>query len=478
MVGPQLAWRWEGDCGDGYLSLTEGVVADATTSTEAPLAPKRSTGMVTLVIAAALVAGVVFRLFYPGAIEFHSDEQFSFNHVMTVLHGGPWPALGMIMSVGGPNPAMSVWVFILLGLAAHPDTPVGLAQAVQVLNIAALFAFVAFAVRSIPRDQREPWLWAAALWAVNPIAIVFERKIWPPSTLPIFIVVMLAAWWHRRSWPGSFLFALMTVLGGQIHPTCTFLGLSLFVWTIADDRRAFRTGGLISGAAIGFLPAITWLASSASVGGGLVKLRLPLPYFYGRWFTTPFGYGPDHVLGPVEFPRFLGWPEIGGGRTWLVLAIYVAIVAVALALTVPAAWRYLRAGEFSLRWILLGETPGGRIVRAALFGFGMILTLLTIRGGGLYPHYMIVITPVMTLWVALTATFGGGGALGERTRLLLATLCALNAALVVLLFSYIHAVGDIRGEFGPSWEWQQAHPKQDRSQQPDRPTVQIPADQS
>ena len=305
----------------------------------------------SLVIAAALVAGVVFRLFYPGAIEFHSDEQFSFDHVMTVLHGGPWPAVGMTMSVGGPNPGMSVWIFILLGLVARPDTPVGLAQAVQVLNIAALFAFVAFVLRSIPRAQREPWLWAAALWAVNPIAIIFERKIWPPSTLPIFIVVMLAAWWHRRSWLGSFLFALVTVLGGQIHPTCAFLGLSLFVWTIADDRHAFRVGGLIPGAVIGFLPTITWLASSASVGSGLVKLRLPLPYFYGRWFTTPFGYGPDHALGPVEFPRFLGWPEIGGGHTWLVLAVYLAIVAVALALTVPAAWRYVRAREFSLRWI-------------------------------------------------------------------------------------------------------------------------------
>ncbi len=457
--------------------MTERVVVGATTSAEAPAARKRSTNIVTFVIAAALVAGVVFRLFYPGAIEFHNDEKFSFDHVMTVLHGGPWPALGMTMSIGGPNPGMSVWIFILLGLVAHPDTPVGLAQAVQVLNIAALLAFVAFVVRSILRDRREPWLWAAALWAVNPLAIVYERKIWPPSTLPIFIVVMLAAWWHRRTWLGSFLFALMAVLGGQIHPTCAFLGLSLFVWTIADDRHAFRMGGLISGAVIGFLPTITWLTSSASVGKGLVKLRLPLPNFYGRWFTTPFGYGPDHILGPVEFPRFLGWPEIGGSHTWLVLAVYIAIVAVALALTVPAAWRYVRAGEFSLRWILLGGTPAGRIVRAAFFGLGMILTLLTIRGGGLYPHYMIVITPIMTLWVALTAAFGAGGVLGGRTRLLLGTLCTLNAAIVVLLFSYIHTVGDIRGEFGPSWEWQQAHPKPTQPQVPAAPAVQMPAAQ-
>ncbi len=461
----------ERDGGEGYLPLTDRVVAGAPTGSAAGAAPARNSGVVTAVVVAAVAAGAIFRLILPGMIEFHYDEKFSFDHVMTVLHGGPWPALGMSMSIGGPNPGMSVWIFILLGLVAHPDTPVGLAQAVQVLNVTALLAFVAFVVRSIPRDQREPWLWAAALWAVNPIAIIYERKIWPPSTLPIFIVVMLAGWWHRRSWAGSFFFALVTVLGGQIHPTCAFLGFSLFVWTLADDRHAFRWGGLIPGAVIGFLPTITWLTSSPSVGKGLHTLRLPLASFYGRWFTTPFGYGPDHILGPVEFPRFLGWPEIGGGHTWLVLAIYVAIVAVALALTVPAAWRYLRAGDHSLRWMLLGGTPAGRVVRAAFFGFGMILTLLTIRGGGLYAHYMIVITPVMTLWVALTAKFGAGGVLGGRARLLLGTLCLLDAAVVVMMFSYIHTIGDIHGEFGPSWEWQQAHPRPAGAPQPTDPMV-------
>ena len=449
--------------------MSEDAVAGAPARAEVSVAPRRGLSAVTVVVAVALVAGVVFRLFYPGAIEYHYDEKFSFDHVMTVLHGGPWPALGMSMSIGGPNPGMSVWIFILLGLVTHPETPVGLAQAVQGLNIIALFAFVAFIVSSIPRERREPWLWGAALWAVNPMAIIYERKIWPPSTLPIFIVAMLAGWWHRRTWLGSFCFALVAVLGGQIHPTCAFLGFSIFVWTIVDDRRAFRWTGLIPGAIVGAVPAITWVTSSLSVGKGLHTLRLPFLNFYGRWFTTPFGYGPDHELGPVEFPRFLGWPEIGGGHTWLVLAIYAAIVAVALGLIVPAVWRYLRAGRFSLRWLLLGETPAGRIVRAAFFGLGMILTLLTIRGGGIYPHYMIVISPIMTLWVAIMAAYGSGSMLGRRARLLLGSLCVLDAAVVVLLFSYVHTVGDIHGEFGPSWEWQQAHPKPAGARQPTDP---------
>ncbi|MEJ0096813.1 MAG: hypothetical protein WDM84_00995 [Bauldia sp.] len=436
--------------------MTEIALAAAPAKADAPAAPKRRLALTPVVVSAALAAGVVFRLFHPGAIEYHSDEYFSFHHLVTVLHGGPWPALGMTMSIGGANPGMSVWIFILLGLINRPTTPVGLAEAVQVLNVIALLSFTGFVLRVIPRPQREPWLWAAALWAVNPIAIIYERKIWPPSTLPIFIVAMLAGWWYRRTWAGSFAFALLTVLGGQIHPTCAFLGACLLAWTLADDYRSFRVTGLVAGAAIGFLPAVNWALGYG--GNSLHKLRLPLPTFYGRWFTTPFGYGADHILGPVEFPRFLGWPEIGGGPTYVVLVLYLAMAVVALTLLSLAGLRLLRSRQITLRWVLLGASPAGRIVRAAFFGFGMILTLLTIRGGGLYPHYMIVITPIMTLWVALVAATGDGGAIGQRGRSLLTALCVIDAALVLMMFNYIQTVGDIHGDFGPSWEWQQQHP--------------------
>ena len=68
---------------------------------------------------------------------------------------------------------------------------------------------------------------------------------------------------------------------------------------------------------------------------------------------------------------------------------------------------------------------------------------------------MIVIAPIMGLWVALLASFSDGGTLLGRGRAVLTALCVLDAAVVVLLFSYIHSVGDIHGEFGASWEWQQ-----------------------
>jgi hypothetical protein len=410
------------------------------------------------ILAFAIAAGIVFRLFLPGDIEFHGDEKFTLDNVLAVLNGGPWPARGMTMSIGGPNPGMSVWIFIALGLLGRPETPPDLAEAVQILNVVALVAFLAFVLSAVARREREPWLWALALWAVNPLAVIYERKIWPPSVLPIFVVGMLVGWWYRRHWLGSFCFALIAMVAGQIHPTGAFLGLVLLIWTLVDDRRAFRPTGLIAGAVVGFLPALTWAMSYFQQGNKLNQLRLPFLTFYGRWFTEPFGFGADHTLGPVEFPRFLGWPELAGRPTYLVLLLHVAIATIAVGLLAWGAVRFYRSGQFSLRWLFLGETPGGRIVRAAFWGFGTILTLLTIRGGGLYPHYLIVIAPIMTLWVALLAAFSDGGQLRTRSRTVLSALCACDAMIVLLLFSYIHTVGDIHGEFGPSWAWQQQQP--------------------
>jgi len=81
---------------------------------------------------------------------------------------------------------------------------------------------------------------------------------------------------------------------------------------------------------------------------------------------------------------------------------FVAVVPPGAVLdTLDARVATLTKEAPSLRWLLLGETPAGQIVRAAFFGFGTILTLLTVRGGGLYAHYMIVLTPIMTPWVGL-----------------------------------------------------------------------------
>ena len=139
---------------------------------------------VRLVVTAALVFGCVARLIWPFDIEYKGDEIWTFEHVQSILAGGPLSWVGMGTSVTAPHPGMSLWVFAALGFLFRPRIAPDLATAVQIANIVALLGFVIFVRTSIDARFRETWHWAAALWAVNPAEIIFERKIWPPSILP------------------------------------------------------------------------------------------------------------------------------------------------------------------------------------------------------------------------------------------------------------------------------------------------------
>jgi hypothetical protein len=425
-------------------------------------APSRFLGVparTAAMVAVAVIAGVLLRLIYPGVLEYHIDEQFSFERVKAVLDGGSWPPFGMTMSIGGPNPGMSIWIFILLGYLFDTQTPPELARAVQVMNIAAILCFIAFALVAVPRAKREVWLWAAALWSVNPLAVIYERKIWPPCTLPLLMVGMIAAWHWRRHWLGSFAFAFVAVLGGQIHPTATFLGAALFLWAMLGDWthwrwHTFRFSGLVAGAVLGALPALKWFLAYAG-SEKLNDLRPPLLTFFGRFLTEPFGFGADHVLGPNPFADFLHWPYWGHVPSWLGLHVHALLALIAVGVFAVAGWRVLRQRRISPWLLFVGAGETGRMVRAVFFGFGAILTLLTMTGGGLYPHYLIVTTPIMMLWLVLTVAYADGGTLRDRGRLVLSAICLLAGAITLMLLAYIHEVGDIVGEFGPSWEWRQ-----------------------
>src|SRR5262249_27470875 len=146
-----------------------------------------------------------------------ADEAWTFERARDddPRQGIPW--LGMDSSVRLPNPGMSLWVFMALrGLSGAEDPP-ALTRAVQLANSLALVLLVAFVWRHVPPAQREAWLWAAALVAVNPMAVLFHRKLWPPCVLPLFSLAALWGWWLRgRPWP-AFAWGLVGACLGQIH---------------------------------------------------------------------------------------------------------------------------------------------------------------------------------------------------------------------------------------------------------------------
>ena len=128
----------------------------------------------------------------------------------------------------------------------------------------------------------NPGIWAAALWAVNPVAVILERKIWPPSVLPLLVVAFIAAWWHRRGSIGSFLFALLSVLAAQVHRSVALCAVALTIWSLADDRRSLRLMPFVAGASLGLLPALPWILEWT--GGAPRIWRLPILHFWLKWF--------------------------------------------------------------------------------------------------------------------------------------------------------------------------------------------------
>ncbi|HTC22038.1 MAG TPA: hypothetical protein VK859_14375, partial [bacterium] len=186
----------------------------------------------------ALVMGVILRLCFPGDIEYKEDEKYMFEAAQKIALTGSWPLLGMVSGVEVKNPGMSIWVFGVLGRISQASTPPQLARAVQVLNILGLFILAFFGLRILPEAESRPWCWATAFAAVNPFAVLFQRKIWAQCTLPFFCVLFWIAWHYRQKRAGAFFWGLLGICLGQIHMSGFFLAAGVFLWTAFLDRRA------------------------------------------------------------------------------------------------------------------------------------------------------------------------------------------------------------------------------------------------
>jgi hypothetical protein len=407
-------------------------------------------------VALALAAGAALRLIFPTDIEWKADEQWTYVHAAQMLHGGGWPPIGMPSSVGAPNPGLSLWVFAGIDRLFAIRSPPDLAHAIALLNVAALALFAAFAFLAVAPAKREPWLWAVALWAVNPVAIILERKIWPPSVLPLAAVALIWAWWGRKSWPAAFAWGALAALMAQVHMGVALFALALAAWTWAQDRRAFPWTPWLAGSVVGALPALPWLLAMLGHGSGArLHLTAPSVSFYMRWVSQFFGYGAQYTLGKAGFADFLAGPQLGGFATHLLAAVQIALIAAAVGVLVRGGRTLVGKGSPKVRSLVFGDSPETLLITAAVWGYGGLLTATTFIGAGSYRHYMIVITPIMALWTAMTVLWSDGGWKQGRARTILLVLCVGQAAISLALFSYLHGHGGVQGEFGLSWRAQQ-----------------------
>jgi hypothetical protein len=401
-------------------------------------------------IVLALLAGASLRLIWPTDIEYKADEAWTFQH----SHDAEVSWLGMPSSVDIPNPGMSLWVFMLLQRISGATDPPALARAVQLVNVTALILLVGFAFRHVPRPEREAWLWAAALVAVNPLAVLFHRKIWPPCALPLLTLAMLYGWWYRHRRSGAFIWGLLGVCLGQIHMAGFFFAAGFVLWallfdrprraTISDSELRTQNSELkvawrnwLLGSVLGALPMLPWLIhllthpSERPINPHRWVHACELK-FWIRWCSESFGLGIDYTFGP-HFRDFLRYPVLADRPTYLVAALHGIVAGIALLLLARTGARLWRQRQ---RWqeLWIGrESASAFTQNAALWGFGLLLTLSSFS---IHRHYMIVLFPLEFLWIARLALRSYSLRFG---RIVLLALWCGQFGLSANMLAYIHA---------------------------------------
>ncbi|MFO0965375.1 MAG: hypothetical protein U0793_07290 [Gemmataceae bacterium] len=352
----------------------------------------------------AIAAGAGLRLIWRLDIEYKFDEEWTFERVQKAGVDEPWPTLGPPTSAGPLNPALNIWVFIGMSKLFGVTDPPGVACVVESMSIAALVLLAFFAIRYVPPPQRELWLWAVALMALNPFAVIYHRKIWQPCLFPLFTSGFLIAWWYRRRPLGAFMAGLIGCLMGQIHLAGWMFAAGFFFWGLLFDRQSLAAWKwCLAGILLGCVPMIPWFeylaAGPTEPPTGIQQSSVENIWsgkFWFHWITQPLGLTIQYVLGH-DFVDFLRYPLIAGHPTYLVGALYLCLAAT-VSWTAARAVTYLWHERRRIGQILIGrDGPTEFATAACLWGFGIVMTLTAIK---IHRHYMLVAMPLIFTWLA------------------------------------------------------------------------------
>lgn len=422
----------------------------------------------------AALAGLLLRVLGTQDMEYKEDEQFHFTISQVVGSRMDWPWLGINSGVYLPNPGASVWVFVLLAKLTGATTATGLAHGVQIVGWLGILMLLPYLWACIPRDQRAWGYWAVVLAMVNPITLLYHRKLWPEAFLPGLAVLILWGFARRQNRRGAFTWGLIGALIGQVHMSGFFLAGALFAWTALFERRSdlasegagrsrLRTHwkGWLLGSCLGALPLIPWISWVAThprggpVSSGMGE-ALQLKYWV-FWLSDSLGLHVGNALGVHRGPGlkqledFLRYPLLGQTPTYLsgvahLLAAGLGGVALAGGLRLLVG----RLAHPKLKSFTGALGTPWFEHQAAFLGAGLLLTL---TGVWVRRYYLAVMFPWETFW--LVAAFWGMNEHRPSQRGFAWALPALWVAQLVMsvsLVQYVHRnEGAPLGDYGPAY---------------------------
>lgn len=399
--------------------------------------------------------GVILRLIWVEDMEWKYDEYWMYSNAMLASEEGIWQTVGMKSGAGIINPGLSVWVFSIIGFFV--DSPLGMARGVQIMNILALLGFIFFVKKSLKGEEQNQWYWALALLAVNPLYILFSRKIWAQDVLPLFCLLFIVGHFYRQRRWGAFLWGIVGAMLGQIHMSGFFYAFGVFVLSTFFDfkkKAKWYWQYWLVGSAIGSIGLFPWIyqmiyhpSPSSTSWENLYKFD-----FYIYSFIDPLGLNTMYSLRD-HFWDFIQMPIVGGIPTYLVAVGHLILVGIALKVLQQIYFLIKKINHYRRQKQLVSRlveksTVSEFYLLATLFSLGI---LMSISGVKIRPHYLIIAYPFLFLYVVK---------LLFSHKKILTILVAVQLLVSICFFSFIHKNGGAeRGDYGRAYHLQTEVPK-------------------
>lgn len=363
--------------------------------------------------------------------EYTRDQAWVLNRTYDWLAKGDFPLVGIQSSVGTAQGAIEIYLLAIpVALSKDPRVAaafVGLLQALAILGTY-LFCSAYFG--------RTVGLVAALLYAVNPWALQYARKVWTPNMAPLFTILffssLYAAVVRRRRYQMA-LACLWSVVLVLIHPSAVYCGALVAVVAVLFWRRLgwrpFLVGTVLSGIVCApylwyeYQESFRSLRLLIGLTGGQSRFDLDavknvVTMASAQAFPTMMGYGftGDWVLPDMTAQNLIA--------TWL---LYFGLAWCLWELVAPLLRRARPTGRWESHLLLL-----------LWFAFPILVALR--HPLDFYPHYFINVLPIQYVLIALGLARTVGAATNAVRSTRFAALGALAVGLVALFVAASYTV--------------------------------------
>jgi hypothetical protein len=422
-----------------------------------PVADRRRIWELALLLGIGVFAGWL-RLHDLDLAEFKADEAAAVDLARRALDA-QFLTVGLVSSIGAHNTSLFVYLTAIPLLVR--DDPLAATAFVGGLGVCAVI-LTYFVLR--PRFGAFVALGAAALFATAPWAVLYGRKLWAQSALPVVTVLLLWSMFvvleRTRTRAVAFVPVLLC-LAFQLNFSAVALVLPVGLAVLFRMRDVHWRAFLVGVACAGLLLA-PWLSHQVTngfrdlsllvAGGDAVSTSPDAFEAIGRTVRL-VGMGDWEYVTADSLPSFVA----DAGPTWPLARGASAIAAGLFALGLfTSAIRIVRGASLVRRWPFVELDPDAALRAFLLVWLACIwLVYATPVTDQLFPHYLIVAYPVAFAVLALgLADLAAAARRGyHRAALAAAAIVVVfvaigHAAFTVSFHRYLDRFGGTAGDYG------------------------------